>query len=102
MQDQFIDINLEERERDINKLTRGVREVGDLFTDISLLVTYQGDNIDNIETNIQNTFNNIEKANIQLDKIKKYKQKRRNCCIRIACIGLFIITFFVIIIILSN
>jgi t-SNARE complex subunit (syntaxin) len=102
MQDQFIDINLEERERDINKLTRGVREVGDLFTDISLLVSYQGNNIDNIEANIQNTFNNIEKANIQLEKIKKYKQKRRNYCIRIACIGFFIITFFVIIIILSN
>ena len=102
MQDQFIDINLAERERDINKLARGVREVGDLFTDISLLVTYQGNNIDNIETNIQTTFNNIEKANIQLDKIKKYKQKRRNCCIRIACIGFFVITFFVMIIILSN
>jgi len=102
MQDQFIDINLVERERDINKLAKGVREVGDLFTDISLLVSYQGNNIDNIETNIQNTFNNIEKANIQLNKIKKYKEKRRNCCLRIFCIGFFIIIFFVIIIILSN
>jgi t-SNARE complex subunit (syntaxin) len=36
MQDQLIDIQLEEREQDINKLVNCVQEVSDLFTDVSL------------------------------------------------------------------
>ena len=39
MQEQLIDIYLEEREREINNLARGVQELSDLFTDVSLLVS---------------------------------------------------------------
>ena len=102
MQEQLIDIQLEERERDINNLARGVQEVSDLFTDMSLSVSHQGIQIDNIETNIQNSFSHIDKANIQLIKAKKYQEKRRKCCIKIFCVSFFIIGFFILLIIITN
>jgi t-SNARE complex subunit (syntaxin) len=102
MQEQLIDIQLESRERDINQLARGVQEVSDLFTDMSLLVTYQGEQIENIETNIQNSFSHIDKANIQLEKAKKYKDKRRRCYIKIFCISFLIIGVLILLIIITN
>lgn len=102
MQEQLIDIQLESRERDINRLARGVQEVSDLFTDMSLLVTYQGEQIENIETNIQNSFSHIDKANIQLEKAKKYKEKKRRFYIKLFCFIFLIITIIIILVILES
>ena len=38
-------IELGQREQDINKLSQGVQEVSDLFMDISLLVSNQGNKL---------------------------------------------------------
>ena len=47
MQQELISSNdLQQREQDINKLAHGVQEVSDLFMDMSLLVSYQGEKID--------------------------------------------------------
>jgi len=102
MQEQLINIQLEERERDINNLSRGVQEISDLFSDMSLLVSYQGNQIDNIETNIQNSFSHIDKANIQLIKAKKYKDKKRRCYIKIFCISFLIIGVLILVIVITN
>ncbi len=102
MQEQLIDIQLEEREKDINNLSRGVQEISDLFTDMSLLVSYQGNQIDNIETNIQNSFSHIDKANIQLIKAKKYRDRRQRCYLKIFCISFFIIGILILVIMITN
>ena len=101
MQDQLIDIQLEEREQDINRLARGVQEVSDLFTDVSLLVSYQGEQIENIQTNIQNSFSHINKANVDLEKAKKYKEKKRQFYSKLFCFIFFIISIIIIIMILK-
>ena len=101
MQDQLIDIQLEEREQDINKLVNGVQEVSDLFTDVSLSVSYQGEQIENIQTNIQNSFSHINKANVDLEKAKKYKEKKRQFYSKLFCFIFFIISIIIIIIILK-
>jgi len=102
MQEQLIDIELRDREQDINRLARGIQEVSDLFTDISLLVSYQGEQIENIETNIQNSFSHIDKANIQLEKAKKYKEKKRRFYVKLFCFIFLIITIMIILIILKS
>jgi t-SNARE complex subunit (syntaxin) len=102
MQEQLIDIELRERERNINKLARGVQEVSDLFTDMSLLVSYQSEQIENIETNIQNSFSHIDKANVNLEKAKKYKEKKRQFYSKLFCFIFFIISIIIIIIILHH
>ena len=48
-------IELEKKERDINKLSKEVKEINDLFTDKPLLVLYQRNELDNIKNNIYQT-----------------------------------------------
>jgi syntaxin 16 len=95
-------LEMQTREQDINKLAKGVQEVSDLFTDVSLLVTYQGNQIDNIENNVSQTLCNIDRANKQLEKAKTYRDKKRKCYLKI---GIFFTIFgfiFVLIIINNN
>ena len=102
MQEQLIDIELREREQDINRLARGIQEISDLFSDMSLLVSHQGNQIDNIETNILNSFSHIDKANIQLEKAKKYREKKRRCYIKIFCMSFLIIGVLILVIVITN
>ena len=86
---------LENREKQINNLHQGVQEISELFQDMSLLVTQQGQNLDNIQSNIESSVNYIESANFQLNKAKNYQYKKRSrfCC-------LFLLLFIIIVIIL--
>ena len=68
---------LAERQLNINKLARGVEEISELFQTISILTSEQGDTIDNIETNINNSLGNINKANLELKKAEKYQKKKK-------------------------
>ena len=91
---------LAEREEGINKLARGVEEISELFQDISILVSQQGEQIDNIETNINNSLSHVTKANVELKKAEKYQSKRRTRCLYFGCvIGLVIV---IVIIVLVN
>jgi syntaxin 7 len=90
---------IEERVVAINNLERGVREVGELFGDMALLVHNQGVNIDNIETNIQTTHVNIDRSRDQLIKASQYQTKRRKCYIKCICFTIGILTILIIILI---
>ncbi len=72
---------LAEREVNINKLARGVEEISELFQDMSILVSQQGEQIDNIETNINNSLSHVTKANVELKKAEKYQSKKRIRCL---------------------
>jgi len=86
---------LDERESGINKLATDVEQVCNLFTDLSLLVKCQGEQLDNIETNISNSMNNVEGANTQLIKSNKYQKARYRCYYR--CIGYLVIILIILI-----
>lgn len=103
MQQELISSNhLQQREQDINKLAHGVQEVSDLFMDMSLLVSYQGVKIDNIEANIASTLSSTNNANKELIKASKYQQKKRKCCIKLTCSFFLITTVIILIIIITN
>ena len=90
---------LAEREEGINKLAKGVEEISELFQDMSILVVSQGEQIDNIETNINNSLSHVTKANVELKKAEKYQSKRRGRCVYFACvIGLVIVMVIVILV----
>lgn len=97
---QTVDHNqhvIEERVVAIHSLERGVREVGELFNDMALLVNNQGENIDNIETNIQNTHVSIDQARDQLVKASHYQRTRRKCYIKCMCITIGVLTILIIV-----
>ena len=91
---------LEEREISINRLSSDVVAVSDLFSDLSLLVSQQGESFDNIETNIVDSQHNIERANKQLIKANNYQNNNRRClctCVfSVLTIILFLITILMI------
>lgn len=92
---------LEERQEEINKLAMGVEEISELFQDISILVSQQGDQIDNIEANIINSLTHIDKANVKLKKAEKYQSRFGNSCFYcISIITLIIIIIIIIVIII--
>ena len=71
--------------------------------DISLIVSNQGNKLDNIENNMSQTFENTQKANNQLHQAQKYQQKRRLCCVKIiGCFCISSITMFLIFFLIDN
>jgi len=89
-----------QRERDIENIHKGVQEISELFTDMSLLVSQQGETINTIQDNIESVANNTQKAVVQLDKAKKHQSKYRiNSCYTILC---FIVILLIIIIIVVS
>ena len=88
-----------EREKGINQLAIDIGHVSDLFTDLSILVNYQGTTIDNIQSNIENSASSIDKATTQLIKANRYQIAKHRC--RFKCIFfIFIILLIIAIIIL--
>ena len=81
LQAHVYDELLRERDININKLARGVEEISELFQTICILVSQQGHQIDNIETNINNSLTHVTKANVELKKAEKYKSKKRIRCL---------------------
>ena len=87
LNNEIIDIPQQKQQdiQAIDHLATGVQEVHELFTDMALLVNAQGENIDNIETNIQNSSMNIEQSNDQLIKANKYQKRKRRCVCKCVC-----------------
>lgn len=90
-----------EREVGINNLARDVEQVGDLFSDLAILVQNQGHQIDNIETNISSSINNIEGANNQLVKANNYQKAKTRCTCRCIFFLLFLCCILVVIILIK-
>ena len=90
---------LKNREKQINNLHQGVQEISELFQDMSLLVSQQGQNIDNIQSNIESSANYIDSANFQLNKAKNYQYKNRStfCCLFLSFLIIILIIVLIII-----
>ncbi|GFN94096.1 succinyl-coa:3-ketoacid-coenzyme a transferase 1, mitochondrial [Plakobranchus ocellatus] len=75
--------DLEDRQKDILKLEKGVSEVNSLFKDLNLMVSTQGEQLNNIETAVDATTVHVESGNVQLAKAKAHQSKARRkkfCC----------------------
>ena len=91
-----------ERESQINNINKGVQEISELFQDMSMLVSSQGEQIDNIEININSAANNTEQANVQLIKAKKYQKKLRTRTCYCMIFLLVILIIIILTLLLSN
>lgn len=94
---QLSDQLLSERSQGIDKLHQGIQEISELFQDMSLLVSAQGEQLDNIESNISSVANDTQRANIQLLQAKKYQKIKRR---RSFYCGLIIFILIIIVIII--
>ena len=72
---------------DIQALEQSIRELMDLFTDMSLLIEQQGEKLNSVEEQVKNANDYVEsgtKAIARANKSQKKKRKYLCCCIVIA------------------
>ncbi len=68
--------DLEERHRDIKKLEKSILQIHNMIQELSALVKYQGEVIDNVEINIKKAKNYVFKA----EKKINCKYRCQKCC----------------------
>lgn len=96
---------LEERHKDILALEKSVTEVNTLFKDLNLLVSQQGETLDNIERNIVDVEVTVQEGVKQLDQAKESQRKarRKKCCIfGILAVVVAIVVVIIVVVVVQN
>ncbi|XP_072163467.1 syntaxin-like isoform X1 [Diadema setosum] len=93
--------DIEARHNDIIKLENSIRELHDMFMDMAMLVESQGEMIDRIEYNVEQSVDYVETAKMDTKKAVKYQSKarRKKIMIIICCsvlIGIIILIAIVV------
>ncbi|KIX04620.1 uncharacterized protein Z518_05490 [Rhinocladiella mackenziei CBS 650.93] len=72
-----------EREGEIRQIEQSVGELNELFRDVAHLVRDQGEMIDVIDVNVENTLNDTRGADVELRSASRYQKTARNkaCCL---------------------
>lgn len=72
-----------EREGEIRQIEQSVGELNELFRDVAHLVRDQGDMIDAIDINVENTLTDTRGADVELRSASRYQKSARNkaCCL---------------------
>jgi len=90
-QSNFNAVLISERNRDIKKIESSVLEVNEIFRDLSHLVVEQGQMIDNIESNVEESVDYTNQGVVEVVKANEYqKSARTKMC--------FVLLFFVVIV----
>lgn len=90
--------DIEDRHEDILRLEKSLREVHDMFVDISILVEQQGEMIESIEYNIDQTQNYIGSAIEETHKALTYRKsaRKKKICI-IVCVAITVVILILVI-----
>lgn len=90
--------DIEARHNDIIKLETSIKELHDMFMDMAMLVEQQGEMIDRIEYNVEQSVDYIETAKQDTKKAVKYQSKarRKKILIIICCIILIAVLTLII------
>ena len=72
-----------ERESEIRNIEHSVGELNELFRDVAHIVREQGENLDVIENNVQNTVTDTRQADLELRSANRYQKQARGkaCCL---------------------
>jgi len=88
--------DIQDKYKDILKLEASVALVHKMFEDMALLVHYQGEQLDNIEIQMQQAHDYVQKGVKQLDKAQKSHRKVRKW----QCILLIVLLVLILVIVL--
>ncbi|PMD27237.1 putative syntaxin PEP12 [Hyaloscypha hepaticicola] len=79
----FQDSLIVEREAEIRNIEQGVTELNELFRDVAHIVNEQGELLDNIHENVENTRTDTRGADLELRSAARYQKQARSkaCCL---------------------
>jgi t-SNARE complex subunit (syntaxin) len=87
---------VEDRHKQIVQISKDVKEVKDLFVEVSLLVNEQDGLITTIEQNVDNSANHVKTGVVEVKKASEYqKSSRKMMC----CLGLILVIVLLIIVV---
>lgn len=86
-----------EREGEIRQIEQSVSELNELFRDVAHIVREQGDMLDTIDVNVENTLRDTRGADTELRSASRYQKSARNK----ACCLLLILAIVLIIVVLA-
>ncbi|KAL8562280.1 hypothetical protein ACOMHN_037236 [Nucella lapillus] len=95
---------LEERHKDILALEKSVTEVNGLFKDLNLMVTQQGETLDNIERNVDQVEVHVQDGVVKLQTavgLQSKSRKKKFCCFGIIGVGVVILIVIIVIVALQ-
>ncbi|KAM9118650.1 syntaxin-2 isoform 1-T2 [Pangshura tecta] len=92
---------IESRHKDIMKLESSIRALYDMFMDMAMFVETQGEMINNIEKNVMNASDYIERAKEKTKEAVKYQSKARRKKWIIVIISLVLVALIALIVGLS-
>lgn len=90
----------EERNRQIEQISSGIREVNSFFKDLGDLVTQQGAQLDTVEENILQVSGNTQHASRELTKAHEYQRRKTRWCF-LAFVALAVVTLVVVLAVVS-
>ncbi|XP_071116709.1 syntaxin-7-like [Haliotis cracherodii] len=103
--EQDVDLDLlREREDAIKKLEHDIMDVNQIFKDLGMLVHEQGEVLDSIEANIEQTQIHVEEGTQQLAKASTYQSKarRKKCCIAVIVVLVLVVVTIIIAVSVTN
>lgn len=79
----FQDSLIVEREAEIRNIEQGVSELNELFRDVAHIVNEQGEQLDLISDNVENTRTDTRGADVELRSAARYQKNARTkaCCL---------------------
>lgn len=86
-----------EREGEIRQIEQSVGELNELFRDVAHIVREQGEVLDVIDHNVENTLTDTRGADVELRSASRYQKSARNK----ACCLLLILAIVLIIVVLA-
>ncbi|KAF7669166.1 hypothetical protein LDENG_00236040 [Lucifuga dentata] len=92
---------IESRHQDIIRMETSIRELHAMFMDLAMLVETQGDMVNNIEKNVSNAAEYIDRAKEETKKAVRYQKKSRRKYIIVAFALLILLAVIALIIGLS-
>jgi len=93
----FQDSLIVEREAEIRNIEQGVSELNELFRDVAHIVSEQGEQLDTIAANVENTRSDTRGADVELRSAARYQKNARGK----ACMLLLILSIILTIILLA-
>lgn len=89
----------EERNRQIEQVAEGIREVNSIFKDLGELVSQQGEQLDTVEENVLQMSGNAHEASRELTKAHEHqKRKSKWSCILLVALCVFVLLMVLVVI----
>lgn len=99
----FNEAIIDEREQGIKDIQQQIGEVNDIFKDLAVLVHEQGVMIDDIDSNVENSYSTTTQANVQLGKASKSQKSNSSLmCWLFVVFGVILVVVIVVLAVVES